>query len=279
MESLILILSILLLISLAAVTYPFRPFVKRRNALLVSLGLFIAIGALPSVKLEQPQTVSSGGQLDAVIEKRTDASILQENQLALLDSTNTDGEIPDACGEGGLALNDVVAVSGEAPIRQEAKATAPKLKNEKASQALGTTHYYQIDNSTTVRRTCAQTEWTKIKIVTPDWLTHVSGWVPNSSLRVIERTSDGTRTFVEADFYWDSDTKKFKSQIISVVNRISRENKSCKKIDAFSVAKSPSRSGPNDPVFFVTCGSGARAFNVFFRPSRAQNTRVFSANG
>jgi hypothetical protein len=82
---------------------------------------------------------------------------------------------------------------------------------------------------------------------------------------------------VEADFYWDSDTQQFKDEIILAVNRISRENRNCSIIDASSVAKSGSRSQPNDPVFYVTCGSGPSAFNVWFRPEDAESASLFAA--
>ena len=98
----------------------------------------------------------------------------------------------------------------------------------------------------------------------------------NEALRKVQRAA-GRRLYVDDDFYWDDDTSQFKPQIVATVNQIVRENRNCSQIDTHSVAKSPSRSKPGDPVFFVTCGSGANAFNVWFRPADVQSGRSLAA--
>lgn len=187
------------------------------------------------------------------------------------------GRVPKPCGDGGLVLMDVVAVTGSHDLRASPTASALKIKNEKASRILGQILFHQIDNSTTVRRLCAQADWTRVKIVTPDWLNHVEGWVPNGALRQIERTADNARVYVEEDFHWDDDTSRFKPEIVATVNQLMRENRNCDQVDTHSVAKSPSRSKPGDPVFFITCGTGANAFNVWFRPTDVQAGRSLVA--
>jgi hypothetical protein len=196
---------------------------------------------------------------------------------ALTETTKLVDNVPAPCGDGGIVPGDIVAVTGDHELHEAASPDAPKIKNEKASLALGEVHYQQIDNSTTVRRLCAQSEWTEVQIVTPDWLTFVKGWVPNSALREIEHSDDGARLYVESDFYWDDDTSKYKPQIVAVVNKIARENSNCSQIDPSSVAKSSSRSKAGDPVFFVTCGSGADVFNIWFRPKDADSGEAFVA--
>lgn len=198
-------------------------------------------------------------------------------QSALTAEANISVDIPAPCGDGGLVFSDVVAVTGSHELRTSPNSSAPKIKNEKASRALGRDHFHQIDSSTTVLRLCTQSEWTEVKIETPDWLTHVKGWVPNTVLREIERTESGGRIYIEDDFLWDEDTSQIKPQIVAVVNKIAHENRNCGQLDTSSVAKSPSRSSPGDPVFFVTCGSGANAFNVWFRPTDAEAGEVFVA--
>ena len=103
------------------------------------------------------------------------------------------------------------------------------------------------------------------------------GWVSNGAIREIERTGGGARVYVEDDFYWDDDTSQLKPHIVAVVNKISRENRNCGQIDTSSIAKSPSRSRPGDPVFFVTCGSGSNVFNVWFRPTDVEAGQTFVA--
>jgi hypothetical protein len=148
-----------------------------------------------------------------------------------------------------------------------------RIKNEKASSILKSTHYHQIDSSTTVKRLCSDGDWSEVQIVSPDWLTFVKGWVPNKVLRGIERTASGGRIYEEADFIWDDSTEKYKRQIVAVVNKIARDHAGCSDLDTSSVDLSPSRSKPRDPVFFVTCNPSSGApFNVWFRPTDAGKT-------
>lgn len=75
--------------------------------------------------------------------------------------------------------------------------------------------------------------------------------------------------FTEADFLWDKKTEPHKKVIIAGVNKIHRENPGCKTIDTSSAYVS-SRGTAADPVFFVTCGTGRNAFNVFFSKADVQ---------
>jgi hypothetical protein len=65
-----------------------------------------------------------------------------------------------------------------------------KLINQKATEALGKTHYAQVDY--TVKVTIEETngDWSKIKVVEPDWLssTHI-GWIPSKSI-IMEQKDD-----------------------------------------------------------------------------------------
>ena len=178
-----------------------------------------------------------------------------------------------ACDVGSPASGAVVAVTGDYELRTTPSESGARIKNEKASSILKKTLYHRIDSSTTVKQTCVDGDWSEVQIVTPEWLTFVRGWVPNNVLRDIERTAGGTRVYVEEDFFWDRDTSKYKKQIVAVTNKIAREHTGCAILDAGTIALSPSRSKPKDPVFFVTCNpSSGVPFNVWFRPSDSSKT-------
>lgn len=280
-------------VSLLGVLYPFRPFRTRKRAGLSlggSIATFVAALVIVGVTAERkPSPVT-----EAVTAPSAPAP------LATITTTNSDDHAPTtqfepavkttqpaitapsarearSCNDPANSPRDVVAVSGEHVLHVSPNETSDKVKNAKATQILGKTQYHQIDGSTTVRRLCIQGDWTEIQIVTPDWLTFVKGWVPNSALRAIEQSTDGVRVFVEDDFYWDEDTSKFKKQIMAVVNKIARENANCPDPDPGSIAKSSTKSKPNDPVFFVTCGAGADVFNVWFRPGDAADEKALAA--
>ncbi len=171
------------------------------------------------------------------------------------------------CGTG-----TIMAVLDNYELRKDPTDTAERIINQKATEALGETHYQSIDKSTSLKIMGCSAEWTQVQITEPSWLTSIGGWVPSKVLRTIETTSDGARVYVESDLYWDNDTAKYKTQIVTMINKISRENDGCKTIDPSSIAKSVSRSKRNDPVFFVTCGEGSEIFNVWFKPTDVTTT-------
>lgn len=177
----------------------------------------------------------------------------------------------------GVPVDGTVAVSQTVAVRTEPSEDAEKIVNQRASEAFGQTEYHNIDNSTTVRRLCDNGEWTLMSVESPAWLDFVKGWVPSSVLRPIMHTAAGKRVFVEDDFLWDESSNPYRAEIIEMTNRISTDNSKCGALDPSSMALSPSKSKPNDPVFFVTCGEGAGAFNVWFRPSDANGDAKFAA--
>ena len=265
--SLVLLCTLLWLIySIIGLIYPFRPFRTRKRAA-QSLGLsaviviasFVAVGSIANRETSTPSKSTA-----SVAEGKADAPSAKPEKKV-------------ACAEGTPTPPDVVAVRGTYEVRTAPAEGAEKLKNQKASGIMGEDIFHQVDNTTTVRTLCAVQGWTQVQIVSPDWLNFVKGWVPDSVLRGIEKTSDGKRVLVEEDFYWDEDTSQFKEQIVAVVNKISRENANCPNPDPGTVAKSKDRSKPGDPVFFVTCGNGADVFNLWFKPSDAEGLTTFEA--
>ncbi|WP_164902006.1 hypothetical protein [Rhizobium leguminosarum] len=151
-------------------------------------------------------------------------------------------------------------------VRTRPSETAEKFVNEKASNSR-ITYYKSIDASTMVRVVGCKDDWREVQITEPSWLTDTMGWVPESVIRDIEYSPGGKRIYVEDDFYWEADTSGYSTQLVSAINRISRETPGCDKIDTASLARSPTKSTPGDPVFFVTCNFNGSATNVWFRPT------------
>ena len=259
--------------SLLSVLYPLRPFRDRRQALKGVGGSFVV--ALASLVVFGVIADPKNGPASGLAAETEGTARSTTGDGALSVATVSPGRVPAACGEGGLALMDEVTVSDSQELY--ASPAGERIINQKASAALGTTHYQQVDYTQRLRRTCAQEGWTEIEVLTPEWLKGNRGWVRAEAIRVIENDDAGKRIFVEADFYWDNDTSRFKPQIVTIVNRIARENARCGEVDTGSVAKSSSRSQPGKPVFFVTCGSGASAFNVWFSPNDAEGGSSFAA--
>ncbi len=268
-----LLATLIFVYSLLSVLYPLKPFRSRGQALKGVGGSFVAVLALVTVVVLIANPKAEPGA-DTISEaEKTEQEALAENALSV--ATVSPGLVPSACGEGGLALMDEVTVSDSQELY--AAPDGERIINEKATAALGETHYQQVDYSQRLRRTCAQEGWTEIEVLTPEWLKGNRGWVRADAIRVIENDDSDKRIFVEADFYWDDDTSRFKPQIVAIVNRITRENEKCGEIDPSTVALSSSRSKPGKPVFFVTCGTGASVFNVWFSPDDAVGDASFAA--
>ncbi|WP_313392062.1 hypothetical protein [Sphingobium yanoikuyae] len=203
------------------------------------------------------------------------------NEAAAANSTGifdkTVAKVPEACEGGGIATGDEVTVSKSIDLRETPDASGKRIVNEKATEIFKETQYHGVDQSTRLTELCRQKSWSKIRIVEPDWLNHVVGWVPVSALRQIQRDSSGTRKYVAEDFMWDRHTTPYKAKLVNAVNRIVKENSRCPSVETSSLAKSDSRSSPGKPMFYVTC-QGSQPFNVWFGPEDAANqSKKFTA--
>jgi hypothetical protein len=177
------------------------------------------------------------------------------------------------CGAGSAKSGASYSVIGtEVYLRDAPRPDAGKLVNQKATDILKKTQYRVVDNSTTVTEECTQGGWSRVHVTAPEWLsaTHM-GWVPSNVLRKPQSDASGKRIFTEADFIWDKKIAPYKKYIVAGVNKVYRENARCHDIDPASAYLSPSKGTPSNPVFFVTCGSGAGAFNAYFSKSDVEN--------
>ncbi|KAI5912331.1 SH3 domain-containing protein [Azoarcus sp. PA01] len=185
----------------------------------------------------------------------------------------------EPCGSGSTKSGQILRVNGsDVALRSAPNAKNEKLINQKATQILKTTNYLTIDNTVTVVEECTQGEWSRVRVKEPDWLqnSHI-GWVQSSSLRSQRKDSGGIVEFTETDFVWDKKTSPHKKAIIAGVNKVHRENSRCKTIDPGTAYISSSKGSPSDPVFYVTCGTGAGAFNAFYSKSEVEKGATMAA--
>lgn len=185
----------------------------------------------------------------------------------------------EPCGSGSTKSGQILRVNGsDVVLRSAPNAKSEKLINQKATQILKTTQYLTIDNTVTVVEECTKGEWSRVRVKEPDWLqnSHI-GWAQSSSLRGQKKDSDGIVEFTSADFVWDKKTSLHKKTIIAGVNKVHRENSRCKTIDPGSAYISSSKGSPSDPVFYVTCGTGAGVFNAFFSKSEIEKSTTLAA--
>jgi hypothetical protein len=189
--------------------------------------------------------------------------------------------LAESCGSSSTKSGQTLRVNGsDVVLRSAPNAKSEKLINQKATQILKTTQYLTINNTVTVVEECTQGEWSRVRVKEPDWLqdSHI-GWVQSSSLRGQKKDSGGIVEFTEADFVWDKKTSPHKKTIVAGVNKVHRENSRCKTIDPGTAYISSNKGSSSDPVFYVTCGTGASVFNAFFSKSEVgKDTTLAAAN-
>ena len=81
------------------------------------------------------------------------------------------------------------------------------------------------------------------------------------------KTAEPPRAYVDADFYWDAETKPYRRRLIEVVAATWTKVPGCRDIDPGTLAYSSSRTASfgKGPTFFVTCTNSARVpFNYWF---------------
>jgi hypothetical protein len=135
-----------------------------------------------------------------------------------------------------------------------------------------------VDNTVTVHEECSLNGWSKIQVTAPDWLSSSHrGWISSKSLRDKKVEASGVEKFTEDDFIWDKKIRPYKKIIIAGVNKVHKENSSCKHIDPSSAYISGSRGSKADPVFYVTCGTESNMFNVYFSKSDVEKSKKMRA--
>jgi hypothetical protein len=254
------IIALILLVCLAGVVYPFKPFGKRWHALVAALAAFVAIAG----------TAPQGGKRASNMPQASNEGELPK--LVSAQATTTD------CPAGSEPSGATLRVRGsDINVRTGPGTEYDRVVNHKATGIIGSTQYASIDSSTRVLEECRQGEWSRIRVVEPEWLrdTH-RGWVAN---RFLLSDQEFTQTgFTEADIFFDDQTWPYKDLIVQAVNKIAREDPRCKdSLDLGLVTMSPSKSKPGKPVFFVTCGIGVKAVNVYFSEEDLSEGKTFKA--
>jgi hypothetical protein len=176
---------------------------------------------------------------------------------------NSDDAASGSCDQGKPVTPTETTVAGSVKLLDAPN--GHQIVNEKATSILGRTEYQDVDQTERLQELCRAGDWSKVAVLEPEWLRHVTGWIRVSALRKIQRERGGERRYVEADFYWDSTTVGNRAKLVEAVNRAARDHPECDTIDPGTLSKSPSRSKPGKPIYFVTCtGSAGDVFNIWF---------------
>lgn len=137
--------------------------------------------------------------------------------------------------------------------------------------------YATLSAPTKLLEECRMEGWSRISLMERlEGSEAYKGWVAHSFLKELPGPNEDA--FVDADLYWDHETRPHRTMILRAVNKIAREDPRCRdSLDPGTVTLS-SQSTPAVPVFFVMCGQGAGGVvNVFFKASDLAPGKTFSA--
>ncbi len=167
------------------------------------------------------------------------------------------------CGAGAEVLRPhEVTITGTSDLYDAPE--GKRIVNAEATAVSTKTQYQSVDHTERLEETCRGKGWSQVRVLEPDWLTDVIGWIPTSKIRAIKRDEAGARRYVAADFYWDSTTSGKKQEIVEAVNRALRHNSECRRIDPGTLSTSPSRSKPGRTIYYVTCTEPNGTHNIWF---------------
>lgn len=191
--------------------------------------------------------------------------------MAVLRSKDTAGPASSSAINGlsqaapavSSGVGKIVSATKTYELRTKPSDGADRFINEKATKILGSTHYQSIDTSTTVRILGRQNGWSRVQVVSPEWLTSMWGWAPDHVLAEFDTHPNGNRIWRVSDMSWDKNESGPKDQIVARINKIVRDTADCASFDGL-VTMSPTRSTPGNPVYFIPCGRGAATYNIWF---------------
>lgn len=84
------------------------------------------------------------------------------------------------------ATNNIYNIIGKnVVVRSGPGENFDKIINKKATEALGETNYCEVDNSFRIIIEETKGEWSKIKVLEPDWLSEThNGWIPTANIQM-----------------------------------------------------------------------------------------------
>lgn len=237
-------------------------------------GLF-AIAWLPEEKKASWPTNVSAPSSSPAEQTQSTAAPPASAELPVSDATQaTTGTTGPSC-DVGTPTNVEYRVHGQdISIRTGPGNEFKRVVNKKATDIMHETQYATVDSTVTVRELCRHEGWSQIVVIVPDWLSESHrGWVASKYLVAMRDAAAG---FVDDNFVFDEKTVRYKDIIIKGVNKIRADDSRCSVIDPTSAYIS-SKGTRSNPVFFVTCGSGANAVNVFFSKADVESGKTFQA--
>ena len=188
----ILVGSLWFLYSAVCILYPFKPFRKRKHAALSFVSTFVVtffvviVFALVEVVTVPHEKVAS----EQIKEQKPKAPIVDNmpevtsevttasNKNVPQKTSKNKGMFPDCKGDAQITRKRHDVIASKVNVRKGPGTEYERVINQKATDALKSVQYIQIDDSTVVFEECTKGEWSWIRVLEPDWLQDSHrGWV------------------------------------------------------------------------------------------------------
>jgi hypothetical protein len=125
-----------------------------------------------------------------------------------------------------------------------------------------------------VRELCRSGKWSKVRVLAPEELRSIAGWIPNRVLRAIKTDSRGHRIYTTWDDNWSDDAKPYRRDVLTAVNAIMRDDERCEAIDDVALVREAGR----DSRIEAGCVGPAGTVSIAFTPRDASNGRSFKVS-
>lgn len=161
-----------------------------------------------------------------------------------------------------------VRTEADAVVRTEPNAQAATLPWKVGDEFIP----FQIDDSIRLREQCRVKGWSKIKMVGPYEMRHFEGWVPSGVLRTVNVDRKGRWIYAASDIEWPEGSSRYRSQVLTIINRIRREDQRCEAIvtDQLMV-----ETDQGTPQFHIPCDGAEDMVSISFSPWDAARGRSF----
>lgn len=154
-------------------------------------------------------------------------------------------------------------IRGSYEIKSLPLGVSEGVRNIKASLAMSRTQYFHIDSTITVDEMCRRNEWSRVKIIQPDYLRAGEGWVPSVALQTLNDLEYALET---SDFdLSDIELAPHLPAVLAGAQLAKSTIEDCKQfLHPLMTSYKTDDSSPTGHSFRIVCGSPTLQHFVYF---------------
>lgn len=203
--------------------------------------------------------------------------------LTVMSSSGSDSASEEATASSGSGSEVQVCRSANARERDAAVADATVLRvsptanarpifRSNGGSASDDDAHSSVDASVPLREQCREGGWARVRALSSGqrWM---AGWLPAAALSKLTLDNQGHRTLRAADISWQPGSERDRTAILSVANRILREDQRCEAINGRTLLVEGEGGRRR---YTITCEGPAGSFPIEFTAADARRGRSFA---